>query len=173
MKLILLCFFFSINIYSQYEYIKTEDLMMIDSVQKILKNDSIAYKHFLFTKKCLCLDKMENNKKISNDVIKWMNHLGYPIFVLFDVEKFKKTINTNLTNEIDYKKQQLGKRDEKFYSTANKFIICESIASNSTKNKDQFFHLLKDINIFDKYKYEYNLRLFLSNINYNNAYWGN
>lgn len=171
-KLLVLFFFLSIKVFSQYEYIKAQDLKKIDSVQVKLKSDTIAYNHFLFIKKCWCYDKIDMKVSVSNDIVKWMNYLGYPIFVTMDNDKVKKSINAGLDYEIEEKKKQLAKREEKFYLVANKYIICESITSNTIKNKNQFFNLVNDINNFDKYKYQFNLSWYLKNIKYTNDYWG-
>ena len=48
-KLLALCLFFSCGVFSQYRYIKEEDLKLINIVQTKIKNDTIAYKHFLFS----------------------------------------------------------------------------------------------------------------------------
>lgn len=169
--LVLLFLFLSINIFSQYKYIKSEDIKLIDGVQTKLRNDSIAYEHFLFVKKCLCYDKIDKKVSVSNDVLKWMHNLGYPLYIMLDMEKIQKTINVGLNDEINIKRKQLGKRNEKFYETSNKFIVCESIASETIRNKNQFLSIVNDINNFDRYKYKSVFENYLNNIRYSNEFW--
>lgn len=184
-KLLILCLFFSIGVFSQYKYIKEEDLKLIDIVQTKIKNDTIAYQHFLFTKKCLCYDKVDKKKSISEETLIWMGYLTYPLYVTVDREKLKNNINEVLGDEIRIEKREFGSRDEKFSGVSNKFILCESIASNTSKNRKQFFNFIDNVNNFDRYKYKEGLERYLRNnkileenknsdiIRYTNKFWGN
>lgn len=184
-KLLMLCLFFSIGVFSQYRYIKEEDLKLINTVQTKIKNDTIAYQHFLFTKKCLCYDKVDNKKSISEETIKWMGYLTYPLYVVVDKEKLKNNINEVLDDEIRIEKREFGSRDEKFSGILNKFILCESISSNTSTNRKQFLNFINNVNDFDQYKYKEGLERYLENnkiseenknlviIRYTNKFWGN
>lgn len=173
-KLVVLLFLLlSINTFSQYKYIKEEDFKMLDSVQIKLKNDTIVYKHFLFMKRCLCYDKMDNKLSVSSDVLKWMHNLGYPLYIILDLDKVEKTINNELNDEINAKRKQLGRRKEKFYDISNKFILCESISSGTPKNRNQFLSIVSEIGNFDRYKYKSAFENYLKNIRYANDSWSN
>lgn len=184
-KLLALCLFFSCGVFSQYRYIKEEDLKLINIVQTKIKNDTIAYKHFLFTKKCLCYDKVDNKKVISEEIIKWMGYLAYPLYIVVDKEQLKNNINKVLDDEITIEKKEFGLREEKFSSVSNKYIICESIAANTLTNRKQFLNFINNVNHFDRYKYKGELESYLKNnkileenknsdiIRYTNKFWGN